>query len=136
MTDNLESCQWLDIGNPALNKSWLPQVNTGKMTRIGWVFLNHHYIYISAGNKVNTNYVNQYGLGSMGLAMANNLQCHLVAKKVPGLLYSNRTVARGNPLQALGGTPEGSFEKVVGQCGIIFTMVLFLSPPLAGEEFS
>lgn len=60
----------------------------------------------------------------MGLAMANNLQRHLVAKKVPGILYSNRTLSRGDPLQALGGTPESSFEKVVGQCGIIFTMVL------------
>ncbi|BCR86460.1 NAD(P)-dependent oxidoreductase [Aspergillus chevalieri] len=70
------------------------------MTRIGW-----------------------YGLGSMGLAMATNLQRHLVTKKVPGMIYSNRTMARGNPLQALGGTPETSFEKVVGQCGIIFTMI-------------
>lgn len=32
-------------------------------------------------------------------------------------------MARGNPLQALGGNPETSFEKVVGQCGIIFTMI-------------
>lgn len=71
----------------------------------------------------------------MGLAMANNLQRHLVAKKVPGLLYSNRTLSRGSPLEALGGTPEKSFEKVVGQCGIIFTMVFILSPPLsAGNE--
>lgn len=65
----------------------------------------------------------------MGLAMANNLQRHLVAKKVPGILYTNRTLSRGNPLQALGGTPESSFEKVVGQCGIIFTMVLASSLP-------
>lgn len=68
----------------------------------------------------------------MGLAMANNLQRHLVAKKVPGLLYSNRTIARGNPLQALGATPESNFEKVVGQCGIIFTMVL--SPSRLAER--
>lgn len=65
----------------------------------------------------------QYGLGSMGLAMATNLQRHLVTKKAPGMIYSNRTMARGNPLQALGGTSETSFEKVVGQCGIIFTMI-------------
>ncbi|KAL2823084.1 NAD binding domain of 6-phosphogluconate dehydrogenase-domain-containing protein [Aspergillus granulosus] len=70
------------------------------MTRIGW-----------------------YGLGSMGLAMATNLQKHL-AKSTPGsLLYSNRTMARGAPLKALGGTPESSFSKLVSQCGIIFTMV-------------
>ncbi|EYE92359.1 NAD(P)-dependent oxidoreductase [Aspergillus ruber CBS 135680] len=59
----------------------------------------------------------------MGLAMATNLQRHLVTKKAPGMIYSNRTMARGNPLQALGGIPETSFEKVVGQCGIIFTMI-------------
>ena len=59
----------------------------------------------------------------MGLAMANNLQRHLVTKKAPSLLYSNRTMARGSPLQALGGTPESSFKNLVSQCGIIFTMV-------------
>ncbi|KAI9931888.1 hypothetical protein ASPWEDRAFT_493460 [Aspergillus wentii DTO 134E9] len=70
------------------------------MTRIGW-----------------------YGLGSMGLAMASNLQKHLVSKKALNMVYSNRTMARGNPLQAMGAVPEMNFEKLVGQCGIIFTMV-------------
>ncbi|KAF7597573.1 hypothetical protein BBP40_000051 [Aspergillus hancockii] len=70
------------------------------MTRIGW-----------------------YGLGSMGLAMASNLQKHLASKKALNLLYSNRTMARGDPLRALGATPETSFPKLVSQCGIIFTMV-------------
>ncbi|EAW07497.1 NAD(P)-dependent oxidoreductase [Aspergillus clavatus NRRL 1] len=69
------------------------------MTRIGW-----------------------YGLGSMGLAMATNLQRHL-AKKSLNLVYSNRTMARGDTLKTLGAVPESSFEKVVAQCGIIFTMV-------------
>ncbi|PYI06855.1 NAD(P)-binding protein [Aspergillus sclerotiicarbonarius CBS 121057] len=70
------------------------------MTRIGW-----------------------YGLGSMGLAMATNLQKHLVRKTAPSLIYSNRTMARGDALKALGGTPETSFSKLVAQCGVIFTMV-------------
>ncbi|KAF4770122.1 hypothetical protein N7455_006445 [Penicillium solitum] len=64
-----------------------------------------------------------YGLGSMGLAMASNLQRHLAAKKAISLIYSNRTMSRGSPLQALGAIPEPNFEKVVSQCGIIFTMV-------------
>ncbi|PYH99662.1 NAD(P)-binding protein [Aspergillus ellipticus CBS 707.79] len=64
-----------------------------------------------------------YGLGSMGLAMANNLQKHLVRKATPPLLYANRTMARGDALKALGGTPESSFPDLVAKCGIIFTMV-------------
>lgn len=63
----------------------------------------------------------------MGLAMATNLQRHLVAKKAVNLIYSNRTMSRGDPLKALGAVPESSFEKLVGQCGIIFTMVCSLS---------
>ena len=59
----------------------------------------------------------------MGLAMANNLQRHLAAKKALSLLYSNRTLSRGSPLQTLGGIPEPSFDKLVSRCGIIFTMV-------------
>ncbi|KAJ5727949.1 hypothetical protein N7493_005769 [Penicillium malachiteum] len=64
-----------------------------------------------------------YGLGSMGLAMASNLQRHLASNKALSLLYSNRTMSRGAPLQALGGTPEASFDKLVSRCGVIFTMV-------------
>lgn len=59
----------------------------------------------------------------MGQAMASNLQRHLVSKKALSLIYSNRTMSRGAPLQALGGTPEHNFEKLVSKCGIIFTMV-------------
>jgi 3-hydroxyisobutyrate dehydrogenase-like beta-hydroxyacid dehydrogenase len=59
----------------------------------------------------------------MGLAMASNLQRHLATKKALGLMYSNRTMSRGSPLQALGAVAEPNFEKVVSQCGIIFTMV-------------
>ncbi|KAJ5516527.1 hypothetical protein N7527_008087 [Penicillium freii] len=64
-----------------------------------------------------------YGLGSMGLAMASNLQRHVAAKKAISLIYSNRTMSRGSPLRALGAIPEPNFAKLVSQCGIIFTMV-------------
>ncbi|KAI9369199.1 NAD binding domain of 6-phosphogluconate dehydrogenase-domain-containing protein [Aspergillus egyptiacus] len=65
-----------------------------------------------------------YGLGSMGLAMASNLQKHLASKSAMGsLLYSNRTMSRGETLKALGAKPETNFSNLVTQCGIIFTMV-------------
>ncbi|KAH1925382.1 hypothetical protein KXW69_008013 [Aspergillus fumigatus] len=70
------------------------------MTRIGW-----------------------YGLGSMGLAMATNLQRHLATKGALNLVYSNRTMARGDTLKRLGAVPEPSFPNLVAQCGIIFTMI-------------
>lgn len=59
----------------------------------------------------------------MGLAMATNLQRHLATKNARNLIYSNRTMARGDPLRSLGATPESDFQKLVAQCGIIFTMV-------------
>lgn len=59
----------------------------------------------------------------MGLAMATNLQRHLTTKNALNLVYSNRTMSRGEPLKAIGGIPETNFEKLVAQCGIIFTMV-------------
>ncbi|KAL4770274.1 NAD binding domain of 6-phosphogluconate dehydrogenase-domain-containing protein [Aspergillus nidulans var. acristatus] len=65
-----------------------------------------------------------YGLGSMGLAMATNLQKHLATKStLNSLLYSNRTMSRGESLKALGAKPETNFSELVAQCGIIFTMV-------------
>ncbi|KAG2415204.1 hypothetical protein HFD88_006395 [Aspergillus terreus] len=67
-----------------------------------------------------------YGLGSMGLAMATNLQKHLASRSgsaLQNLIYSNRTMARGDALKQLGATPESSFQNLVAQCGIIFTMV-------------
>jgi 3-hydroxyisobutyrate dehydrogenase-like beta-hydroxyacid dehydrogenase len=59
----------------------------------------------------------------MGLAMASNLQRHLAAKKALGLVYSNRTLSRGEPLRELGGLPEKTFGDVVQKSSIIFTMV-------------
>lgn len=86
-------------------------------TQIGWVSTNQ-----SNPNKLFTDDF-QYGLGSMGLAMASNLQRHLRAKNSLNLIFSNRTMSRGDSLRELGGVPETSFEKVVEKCGIIFTMV-------------
>lgn len=59
----------------------------------------------------------------MGLAMATNLQRHLATKGALNLVYSNRTMARGDTLKRLGAVPEPSFPKLVAQCRIIFTMV-------------
>ncbi|RHZ59593.1 NAD(P)-dependent oxidoreductase [Aspergillus thermomutatus] len=64
-----------------------------------------------------------YGLGSMGLAMATNLQRHLATKRALNLVYSNRTMARGDTLKSLGAGPAPNFQDLVAQCGIIFTMV-------------
>ncbi|KAM0117178.1 hypothetical protein ACP6JC_006191 [Aspergillus fumigatus] len=68
-----------------------------------------------------------YGLGSMGLAMATNLQRHLATKGALNLVYSNRTMARGDTLKRLGAVPEPSFPNLVAQCGIIFTMTTQIS---------
>ena len=92
------------------------------MTQIGWVCMNLDSRTLSTKGTPFLTFV-QYGLGSMGLAMANNLQRHLATKKALSLLYSNRTMSRGSPLQSLGGIPEPSFDKLVSCCGIIFTMV-------------
>lgn len=59
----------------------------------------------------------------MGLAMATNLQRHLATKRALNLVYSNRTMTRGDTLKSLGAVPEPSFPNLVAQCGIIFTMV-------------
>ncbi|KAL4819977.1 NAD binding domain of 6-phosphogluconate dehydrogenase-domain-containing protein [Aspergillus spinulosporus] len=63
------------------------------------------------------------GLGSMGLGMALNLQKHLQAQGQLALRYSNRSLAKGRPLQDAGATPEKDFESLVQACDIIFTMV-------------
>jgi len=59
----------------------------------------------------------------MGLAMANNLQRHLAAKKALSLLYTNRTMSRGQPLQSIGGIAVPGFNDLVAHSKIIFTMV-------------
>jgi hypothetical protein len=98
-----------------------PRSNNTSMPQIGWVSTHRTEQTKQLMNS-------QYGLGSMGLAMASNLQRHLATKKALSLLYSNRTMSRGAPLQALGGIPETNFSKLVSNCGIIFTMVINIKP--------
>lgn len=59
----------------------------------------------------------------MGIGMALNLQKHLAAKGLPPLHYSNRTISRGEPLKEAGAIPEETFEGVLSESNIIFTMV-------------
>lgn len=74
--------------------------------------------------------VKQYGLGSMGIGMALNLQKHLQESKQSNLRYSNRTLSKGDSLKAAGGVEEPDFAALVKSCDIIFTMVSVLLPNL------
>ncbi|GME26890.1 6-phosphogluconate dehydrogenase family protein [Neofusicoccum parvum] len=67
--------------------------------------------------------VGWYGLGSMGLGMALNLANHLTSIKAPALRYSNRTLAKGQALEAAGAVPENDFAGVVKSSDVIFTMI-------------
>uniref|UniRef100_A0A8H7NCA8 6-phosphogluconate dehydrogenase NADP-binding domain-containing protein n=1 Tax=Bionectria ochroleuca TaxID=29856 RepID=A0A8H7NCA8_BIOOC len=61
------------------------------------------------------------GLGSMGLGMASNLQKHLSkSADIPQLTYHNRTMSRGEPLQALGASPSETIRDLVANTDIIF----------------
>ncbi|KAK2599059.1 hypothetical protein QQS21_005465 [Conoideocrella luteorostrata] len=70
-----------------------------------------------------TEQIGWFGLGSMGLGMALNLQKHFSACGLPPLLYSNRTLSRGDPLRDAGAIPEEHFEMVLKKSTIIFTMI-------------
>jgi 3-hydroxyisobutyrate dehydrogenase-like beta-hydroxyacid dehydrogenase len=59
----------------------------------------------------------------MGIGMALNLQKHLKATGALPLVYSNRTLARGDVLKAEGATPVEDFKTVVKSADVIFTMV-------------
>jgi 3-hydroxyisobutyrate dehydrogenase-like beta-hydroxyacid dehydrogenase len=73
------------------------------------------------------------GLGSMGLAMATNIQKHITEKGLPALRYWNRTLSRGEPLKELGSIPCELPEDLVQSCDIIFISVrqLYIFPPEA-----
>ncbi|KAF2034938.1 NAD(P)-binding protein [Setomelanomma holmii] len=60
------------------------------------------------------------GLGSMGLAMATNIQNYLTQHQLPPLKYWNRTISRGDSLKSIGGVPCVSPEDLVQACDIIF----------------
>lgn len=65
------------------------------------------------------------GLGSMGLGMSKNLQAHLSATGVPALLFTNRTIARGDSLKESGGIPVESVTDLAKKCDLIFSCVRF-----------
>ncbi|KZL79796.1 oxidoreductase yfjr [Colletotrichum incanum] len=70
------------------------------------------------------------GLGTMGSAMAANLQKHLSEKQAPNLRFYNRTESRGAILRQLGGTPS-TVRDLVTNSDIIF---LSLSDDAAVES--
>ncbi|KAG9186470.1 hypothetical protein G6011_09578 [Alternaria panax] len=63
------------------------------------------------------------GLGSMGLAMATNIQNHVQQHSLPLLRYWNRTLSRGDGLREIGGTPCPSIADLVQNCDVIFISV-------------
>lgn len=63
------------------------------------------------------------GLGSMGIGMSKNLQKHLSKAGAPSLIYTNRTLARNEQLQALGAIPIQIVKDVASKCDIIFSCV-------------
>ncbi|KAF2631918.1 NAD(P)-binding protein [Macroventuria anomochaeta] len=63
------------------------------------------------------------GLGSMGLAMAMNVQKHLKATGLPNLHYWNRTISKGDSLKGIGGWPCERITEVPWNCGVTFISV-------------
>lgn len=56
----------------------------------------------------------------MGIGMAVNLQKHISRSGAPSLRYHNRTMARGEPLQAIGGVPCSKVGDLVSKSDIVF----------------
>ncbi|KAH7166396.1 6-phosphogluconate dehydrogenase [Dactylonectria macrodidyma] len=63
------------------------------------------------------------GLGSMGIGMSRNLQAHLASSGAPGLLYTNRTMSRGEALKEGGAVPIDTVEELASKSDIIFSCV-------------
>lgn len=63
------------------------------------------------------------GLGSMGLAMAMNLQRHLTITYGKSLSFTNRTLSRGRPLEEIGGTAHNSIKSVMLNSDVVFLSV-------------
>ncbi|KAI1389943.1 6-phosphogluconate dehydrogenase [Hypoxylon trugodes] len=63
------------------------------------------------------------GLGSMGIGMSKNLQKHLSSTSAPPLIYTNRTISRGDPLKAIGAVAAESVGEVAKKSDIIFSCV-------------
>ncbi|KAF1996858.1 NAD(P)-binding protein [Amniculicola lignicola CBS 123094] len=67
--------------------------------------------------------VGWYGLGSMGLAMATNIQIHIHKSRLPSLRFSNRTLERGRSLHELGAYACREIAELVEGCDVIFISV-------------
>ncbi|THX00864.1 NAD(P)-binding protein [Aureobasidium pullulans] len=65
----------------------------------------------------------QFGLGSMGIGMSENLQTCLGRQGLPPLRFSNRSLDKGKSLEALGAESVADFPSLVQQSDIIFTMI-------------
>ncbi|KAL2827824.1 3-hydroxyisobutyrate dehydrogenase [Aspergillus cavernicola] len=63
------------------------------------------------------------GLGSMGQAMALNLQTHLSRINAPPLHFYNRTEARGQSLQGICGVQSASIQDLIVAVDICFISV-------------
>ncbi|KGO75692.1 Dehydrogenase, multihelical [Penicillium italicum] len=68
----------------------------------------------------NEQIVGWIGLGSMGLAMAQNVQRYLQQDTQSKLRFWNRTVSRGAPLALLGAIGCESIAKLVAECDLVF----------------
>ncbi|KAF2691211.1 6-phosphogluconate dehydrogenase-like protein NAD-binding protein [Lentithecium fluviatile CBS 122367] len=63
------------------------------------------------------------GLGSMGFAMATNIQTYLSQSNQLPLHYTNRTLSRGNLLKEDGGVPCQSVRELVQKSDVVFISV-------------
>ncbi|KAJ5498137.1 hypothetical protein N7453_007188 [Penicillium expansum] len=68
----------------------------------------------------NKQVVGWIGLGSMGLAMAQNVHRFLQQDRKSQLRFWNRTASRGAPLEALGAIGCESIAQLVAECDLIF----------------
>jgi 3-hydroxyisobutyrate dehydrogenase-like beta-hydroxyacid dehydrogenase len=59
----------------------------------------------------------------MGLGMSKNIQKFLSSTSAPALIYTNRTISRGEPLAAIGGIPATTVTEVAQKSEIIFSCV-------------
>ncbi|GJC91263.1 6-phosphogluconate dehydrogenase [Colletotrichum higginsianum] len=63
------------------------------------------------------------GLGSMGIGMSRNLQKFISSSGAPSLIYTNRTLSRGDSLRELGAIPAETVSEVARKSDVIFSCV-------------
>ncbi|KAK6207027.1 6-phosphogluconate dehydrogenase [Colletotrichum tabaci] len=63
------------------------------------------------------------GLGSMGIGMSRNLQKFISSSGAPSLIYTNRTLSRGDSLRELGAIPAETVGEVARKSDVIFSCV-------------